>query len=333
MIYFLNCAKILNRILSFKQKVFFVLIISIIILFLLLIIALIISFVCYRITFCISSKQNRDPHILLEGVQYEQMKDKILPLVDSALKIPYEDVNITSFDGKKLHGAYYEVNKGAPVQIMFHGYKSIAIRDYCGALQFTLKAGYNVLLVDQRAHGISEGKCLTFGILERKDCVSWVNYVSKRFGFSTKIILVGVSMGAATVLMASELELPQNVVGIIADSSYSSPESIIKKVIGDMHLPVLPSYFFVYLGARIFGGFDLNKSSAENAVKKCKVPILFFHGEADTFVPCEMCYEIYNKCSAQKNMITVSGADHGLEYLVDKEKYMSSLNEFLKKIS
>ena len=205
----------------------------------------IICYVCYRMAFYVSPKENKDPHILLDGEQYLALKDETLALVDSALKIPYEDVYTSSHDGLRLHGRYYEVKKGAPVEIMIHGYRSIAMRDFCGALQFTLEAGHNVLVVDQRAHGESEVHCLAFGVLERYDCLAWANFVCEKFGADTKIVLVGVSMGAATVLMASDLDLPENVVGIISDSSYSSPKAIIRKVIGkDMHLPVSISYVF-----------------------------------------------------------------------------------------
>lgn len=293
----------------------------------------IICYVCYRMAFYVSPKENKDPHILLEGEQYLALKDETLALVDGALAIPYTDVYTTSQDALRLHGRYYEVKKGAPVEIMMHGYRSIAMRDFCGALQFTLATGHNVLVVDQRAHGESEGRALAFGVLERYDCLAWANFAREKFGADTKIVLVGVSMGAATVLMASDLPLPENVVGIVADSAYSSPKAIIRKVIGkDMHLPVSISYVFAYLGGRIFGGFDLHKSSAIESVKNCKLPVLLFHGEDDRFVPCEMCGEIAAACASDVTVLTVPNAGHGLEYLIDKEAYMTTLHVFLKKI-
>lgn len=142
---------------------------------------------------------------------------------------------------------YYAGRPGAPVQIMMHGYKSGAERDFCGGAQIAVQGGYHVLLVDQRAHGKSEGRCLTFGIQERYDCRAWVNYAVGRFGADTKILLYGVSMGAATVLMAGGLNLPRNVVGIVADCGYSSPAAIIRKVIRDQHLPIFPVYYLVRL--------------------------------------------------------------------------------------
>lgn len=298
-----------------------------------LLLPVLLSYLCYLKTFYVSPNKFRDPHTPLDNDQFLSLwENTIQPILTKAEAVPYEDVYINSLDGLRLHGYYYEKIKGAPVEIMFHGYRSIAIRDFCGALQFTLESGHNVLLVDQRAHGKSEGKCLSFGVNERNDCVLWAKYAAERFGQNTPIILVGVSMGAATVLMASELDLPENVVGIVADSSYSSPEAIIKKTISEMHLPVKISYFFANTGARIFGGFDLSSSSAIDAVKNTKLPVLLFHGESDTFVPCEMSREIYNVCNSPKMLVTVAGSDHGLEYLIDKDKYMNGLEEFKSKV-
>lgn len=301
-----------------------------IIVYILLIIAaavLVTAFVCYQMTFSVSKHANRDPHIMLPGKQYADKKDVILPLVDKALTFPYTDFYTTSPDGTKLHAFYYERQKGAPIEIQFHGYRSIALRDYCSGMQLAFNAGHNVLLVDQRAHGESEGRCLTFGINEREDCLAWSRFLVEKFGTDTKIILVGVSMGAATVLMAGELELPQNVVGILADSPYSSPKEIIKKVIKkDKKLPQSIFYPFVYLGAMIFGGFDLEKASASEAVKHCKIPVLLIHGDDDRFVPYQMSEEIYRNCASEKKLLIVKNAGHGLGYLEDSKAYLDAMD-------
>ena len=139
-------------------------------------------------------------------------------------------------------------------------------------------------------------------------------------------------MGAATVLMASGLELPENVKGIIADCPYSSPEEIIKKECGKMGLPPKLAYPFVRLGAMIFGGFDPSSATAKDAVKAAKVPILIIHGEADDFVPCSMSREIIDACASDKTLITIPLAGHGVSYIVDRPLYEKSVEEFLKKI-
>ncbi|MDD5901806.1 MAG: alpha/beta hydrolase [Oscillospiraceae bacterium] len=200
-------------------------------------------------------------------------------------------------------------------------------------MQIAVKGGFNVLLVDQLAHGKSEGKCLTFGVMERYDCLSWVSYAIERFGENAKILLNGMSMGAATVLMAGGLPLPDNVVGIVADCGYSSPSAIVKKVMRDYHLPPYPLYWLVRLGGKIFGGFDLEAASASEALEKCKIPVLLIHGDDDRFVPCGMGRENYEHCASEnKKLLIVPGAGHGISYMVDINAYMTALTEFLSSV-
>lgn len=309
------------------------LVISVSVIVALAVLVLLAALFCYLRVFSVSKRLNRDPHILLEGKQYAEQSGKILPLIDEALLIEYTDVYIESFDGARLHARYYETDKNATTEIMMHGYRSIAIRDFSGGIQLALNSGHNVLLPDQRAHGESEGRCLTFGILERRDCAAWAEYIAKRNGKTAKILLTGISMGAATVLMSAQLELPENVIGIVADSSYTSPKEIICKVIKDMKLPAAPIYPFVKLGARLFGGFDLEECSALDAVKNCRYPVYFIHGEADFFVPCEMGLKLYENCSSEKTLLTVPGAGHGLGFIIDYDAYLKARKEFLGKLT
>ena len=181
------------------------------------------SYVCYRLCFFVPKQTEADLFRLPDTEQYAPHREAMTQMVQTVLALPYEDVWIRSDDGLRLHGKYYAGRPGAPVQIMMHGYKSGAERDFCGGAQIAVQGGCHVLLVDQRAHGKSEGRCLTFGIRERYDCRAWVNYAVGRFGEDTKILLYGVSMGAATVLMAGGLNLPRNVVGIVADWGTARP--------------------------------------------------------------------------------------------------------------
>lgn len=301
----------------------------------LLIIALIIvaAYVCYRLCFHVPKQTEADLYRLPDTEQYAPFAEQTAQMVTAALGIEYEDVWICSVDGLRLHGKFYASSPDAPVQIMFHGYKSGAERDFCGGLQIAVKGGFNVLLVDQRAHGKSEGKCLTFGVMERYDCLAWVNYAVERFGPNSKILLYGMSMGASTVLMAGGLPLPKNVVGIVADCGYSSPAAIIKKVMGDYHLPSFPLYWLVRLGGRLFGGFDLEAACASAALEQCKIPVLLIHGGDDRFVPCEMGRENYEHCAADnKRLLIVAGAGHGMSYMVDTTAYMTALTDFLSSV-
>ncbi len=293
--------------------------------------ALLTAFICYRKVFAVTNKEAFDPLEMPRGKQYAPYIEEMRKWTKIAMEIPFEEVYITSFDGAKLYGRYYETKKGAPTQILFHGYQSSAFRDMSGGLPLALKSGCNALLVDQRAHGKSGGKCLSFGVLERYDCLAWANYAAKTYG--GKIILTGISMGAATVLMASNLDLPKDVVGIISDCGYSSPKGIICDVMEKVHYPVNLVYPFVRLGGRLFGGFDIESSSAEKALKNAKVPVLFLHGAEDRFVPCKMSTENYNACSSQKEIHIFETAAHGLCYTMEPKRYEKAVMDFINKVT
>ena len=291
------------------------------------------AYICYRLGFVVPRQTEEDLFRFPDTEQYAPFLEETTAMVKAALAIPYEDVWIRSSDGLRLHGKCYTSTPGAPVQIMFHGYKSGAERDFCGGLQVAVKGGFNVLLVDQRAHGKSEGRRLTFGIKERYDCLAWINYAVERFGKETQIFLYGMSMGAATMLMAGGLELPDNVVGIIADCGYTSPAAIIKKALRDQHCPVFPVYYLTRLGGMLFGGFDIESASAVDALTHCKTPVLFIHGGDDRFVPCEMGQENYDRCAAEnKSFLVVPGAGHGLSYMIDRQAYIYTLDAFIKSV-
>ncbi len=286
------------------------------------------SYYAYRKAFLSDRKRQEDwdGFIRRAGEEGPQVRE----LMEQLKGITAEDVFINSIDGLKLHGRYYHVKDGAPLDIQFHGYNGNAMRDFCGGNKISRESGHNSLLIDQRAHGMSRGKTISFGINERKDCLSWVRYAVERFGEDTEIVLSGVSMGAATVLMASDLGLPKNVKAIVADCGYSSPKAIINKVMRDSGLPDKLMYPFVWLGAMVFGKFNLTESSAVSAVSESDVPILIIHGGADDFVPCYMAEEIYKACRSEKKLLIVPGAGHGMSYLVDKDLYEKTVKDFIK---
>ncbi len=291
-----------------------------------------ISFYTYSVAFYSPVDRRSSIDDPLHGPQYKAVSEHIHRISHIMEKIPCEDVWITSDDGLKLHGRYYHVRDGAPLEILFHGYRSCAFRDCSGGHALSRKMGFNALVVDQRAHGASEGKTITFGIREHLDCLRWAEYADQRFGSDTPIILSGLSMGAATVLMAAGLELPKNVSCILADSPYSAPSAIIEKVCEDLHYPVSLCRPFIHLGARIFGGFKLNGCTAKEAVSNTKIPILLIHGEDDRLVPYSMSIEIA-ACSASRVVLsTFPDAGHGLSYLCDPVRYEQIICDFLRTI-
>ena len=304
----------------------------ILILLLLLLIVLAITLYAYRIAFYAPKRVEDAPYNLPTGEQYESRHPNIIKCINEMLEIPFEEVYITAFDGTKLFARYYHIKDNAPVQIQFHGYRSSAFLDFCGGSKLARKMKHNCLVVDQRSHGRSEGNAITFGIKERRDVLSWINYILERYGKDTPIILCGLSMGAATVLMSTDLDLPANVKGIIADCPYASPKGIIQKVCTDMHLPPRLLYPFVKLGAFLFGHFNLEESSAITAVQHTQIPILLFHGDDDRFVPCEMSKKIKDACASPATLVLIPEAGHGLCYLVNPEKYEEATLAFAKSI-
>ncbi len=262
------------------------------------------------------------------GDIYEVFRDDMVNWAKQARTLPNESVEIKSFDGLTLRGRYYECKKGAPMEILFHGYEGNSERDMSGGIERCFKLGRNALLVDQRAAGRSDGHICTFGIKERHDCVKWVEFAVKRFGNDVKIGITGISMGAATVLMASAEKLPENVKFVLADCGFSSGKDIISKVMAEMGLPVKLAYPFVRLGAYLFGGFDLEETSPIEAVAKTKLPIIFVHGDTDAFVPFSMSERMYNATTNEKKkLIKINGAGHGLAYPVARDEYIEQLRK------
>ena len=289
---------------------------------------------CFNTAFYVKRKRKNDIYDVPSSAQYLPYKQEMLDLITKLNNYPYEAVHIQSFDGLTLRGRLYMMNgEDAPLDIAFNGYRSSGVRDCGGVFQLVKKAGHNMLVVDQRATGESDGHVISFGVNERFDVLSWVNYVNKRFNKKNKIILLGGSMGAATVLMSANLNLPSNVVGIAADSGYTSPKAIIKKVMKSNNLPSNVLYPFVKNAAKYLGHFDLEGASAFEALKHTTIPVLLIHGQADHYVPCYMAKENYEVCTSPlKILLTVPNGPHDISLLIDWNKYENTLFDFYNRI-
>lgn len=240
-----------------------------------------------------------------------------------------ETVEISSYDGEKLIGHWYPAENAKRIIVAMHGWRSSWTRDFGVISRFWHDEGCSVLYVEQRGQNNSGGDYMGFGMMERYDCLEWVKWVNTRNEAGLPIYLAGVSMGAATVLMASGLELPANVHGIISDCGFTSPHEIWKHVVeNNLHL----SYGIVgniasdickkkiQMGAKDY--------STVEALKTNKIPVLFIHGTDDHFVPVEMTYENYKACTAPKRLFVVPGADHGMSYTADEAGYQTALRDF-----
>lgn len=247
--------------------------------------------------------------------------------------LPCDSVQITADDGTLLSAQYCHEADDAPTAIIMHGYRATAMRDTMGLIVLCKKLGFNLLMPDQRAHGRSGGRSITMGARERYDARAWAYWASVRSFGKSSIFLMGVSMGAATVLLASGLDLPDNVRGIIADCGYSSIRDICRTCLPKYlpHVPVGPGYAVGKAGAELFAHFDPDTIDCRKAVAQSNVPILFIHGSADDFVPCSMSRENYAACTSEKELLIIPGATHAMCYYYDTPAYAKAVTDFLKK--
>ena len=252
----------------------------------------------------------------------EVMKENIL----SFMAKPYEDVYTESFDKLTLHARFYD-NKGSnKIAILLHGYKGTAYRDFNCISKIIFKEGYKVLMIDQRAHGNSQGHVITFGVRETKDLLSWIDYVKARFN-NIEILLVGVSMGGHTILNAAD-KIDKDI-KIIADCPYSSPKAILSNTIRSVHLPVWLFYPLLNLTCHIYGHESLNKTSAYLTVKNSDNKILIIHGDKDHVIPYTDSKKLADMYPNKIRYEVFKNADHGISALVDFDRYQRVVKEFL----
>lgn len=241
---------------------------------------------------------------------------------------PHQVVHLTSRDGTMLAGHWFPVKSPRRLIIAMHGWRSAWDNDFGMVADFFRENGCSVLYAEQRGQGGSGGEYMGFGVTERYDCADWIDWANLKTDGLLPVYLCGISMGASTVLMASGLELPGNVRGIIADCGYTSPVDIWKHVAKHMHL----SY-------GICGGpvgklaqkrlrVAMDTVSCPQALAKSQVPVLFVHGSDDRFVPIGMTYENYKACAAPKRLFIVPGAEHGMSYPTDTAGYEQAVKRF-----
>lgn len=301
------------------------------ILLILAVLALTVALVCFFIVFYSPKRKpvGEDEYPVPEGEIYEPHHSQMIEWTRGIRSMAHRDVSIQSRDGLTLRGRYYETKKGAPLEILFHGYRGTSERDLSGGVYRCFALGRNALIVDHRGSGTSDGHVITFGVKESQDCLLWVDFVLKEIDPEAKIILTGISMGAATVMTASAMPLPKNVVGILADCGFTSAKAIIQKVMKDMGIPGKVLYPFVRLGARLFGGFDPEATSPIAAMERCHLPIIFFHGDIDAYVPHAMSVQNFEACASEKkHLVTIQGAGHGLCFPHDQATYLKELGDF-----
>ena len=256
---------------------------------------------------------------------YDCMKD-----ADAWLRAHNQkDVYITSEDGLRLRARWIENENPVGTILFAHGYRSTPILDFGVAYPFYYEMGFNILIPDQRAHGESQGRFITFGVKECKDFLRWIDYHNQHLG-KYPLLLSGLSMGAATVMYLADEDLPENVGGIIADCGFTSPKDILGCIFTRVtHMPSAIAIYATDIFARLIAGFSLYKKDSRKTLAKNKLPILLVHGKDDDFVPCTMTEEGYEACSGNKHLLLVDGAGHGVSFLKDPDGYITLLHKMI----
>lgn len=255
--------------------------------------------------------------------------DEMMAGAEKLETTPHDTVRITSYDGQTLVGHWFACEKPKRIIVAMHGWRSCWSTDFGTVADFWRSNSCSVLYVEQRGQGSSGGAYMGFGMMERHDCLEWVKWVNSHWGRDLPIYLAGVSMGATTVLMTANLDLPENVRGIMADCGFTSPHDIFKHVAEkNLHL----SYQLHSIAAdslcREKIRMGTRDCSTVDALKNSKVPVLLAHGTDDHFVPVEMTYENYRACNSPKHLVIVPGADHGMSHFREKERYEQAVLDF-----
>lgn len=239
------------------------------------------------------------------------------------------DIFVTSRDGLKLHALWIPAEDPRGTILLAHGYRSTMLVDFGMVLEMYRNLGMNLLLPEQRAHGKSEGKYITFGVKESEDMLCWIDYHNKELS-DCPVVISGLSMGASTVLYMLDRPLPGNVKAAICDCGFTSPAEIIGKIF--RQTAHIPSALFIRsadLFARIFAGFSFYERDSRKILANNRLPILMAHGTADDFVPCSMSEEAFACCTGEKYLILADGAEHGYSYSVAEAEYHEKIVKIL----
>ena len=253
-----------------------------------------------------------------------------LKALEYNVEIPMEDWTITSKDGLKLYASYLPAEGDAVRNIVLcHGYHSSGRKDFSGILRYYHENGANLLMIEERAHRRSEGEYITMGIRESEDIALWSHEMVRRIGPDLPMYLHGMSMGAASVLMAEGEDLPEQLKGIVADCGFTSPleiaKDVMKKDMGPISYLAIP---LINMWAGIKTGTHMDRKSATEILKEAKIPVLFIHGTGDDFVPVHMTVKNYQACAAPKRICLVDGATHAMSWFFDQDKYVAALESF-----
>ena len=263
----------------------------------------------YFVDFALKRGNDTDPLAPPAACVNIHDKGRKVPPELTAAKENWEAV---SSDGRHLVATHYiPTNPGKRWAILVHGYQ--------------------VLTPDLCASGKSEGQYITMGVKESQEIVVWAKQIKEKYP-DAQIVLHGVSMGAATVLMAAARDDLPGLVAVIEDCGYTSAYKMFSNQLGVIFgLPEFPIMNCVDVVSGIKTGVKVSDAAPVEVVRKIKVPVLFIHGEADKLIPPAMMEELYTKCEAPAAKFTVAGAGHADSMKTEPERYWSEVFGFLAK--
>ena len=245
---------------------------------------------------------------------------------------PHERVHVRSGDGLELVGYFVPSGASRRTVLLMHGYRAKnGLADFGVILPYYHSLGLNLLVVDERACGESGGNYICFGVRERQDCAVWAEYLAARLGPDSSILLDGISMGAATVLMATGLPLPAQVRAVVADCGFTSAWDQCAYVARTMLRLLAFLLWPVDLWCRLLAGYSLRGASTLDALARNTRPVLFLHGKEDDFVPPSMTERNSAVCHAAHETYYIEGAGHGMSYLVETEFCRQKLRAFIER--
>ena len=281
----------------------------------------------YMLDYSLSPDATRENADLSYRQLYEDYPETAAWVDSLRRKDALRDTFLTMANGERHH-AYY-VHKGSRKTVLvIHGWRDQAIKYFFLGRMYERELGYNIVMPDLHASGKSEGEAIGMGWNDRLDVMQWMQT------FQTDTMVVhGVSMGAATTMMLSSMQMPKGVkyLRFIEDCGYTSVwdefNGQLKEQFG---LPAFPLLYTTSLLCRLRYGWDFSEASALNVVAKSPYPMLFIHGDKDTFVPTEMVYRLYDAKPEPKMLWVVPGVGHALSYKTHQAEYTKKVHDFLE---
>ena len=259
---------------------------------------------------------------------YDQTREVTLEAMKYLETVSKEEVSITSFDGLKLTGDYFD-SKSDTTIIMFHGALADPYINFAHLIKMFLEEKYNVLVINQRGHYTSEGKYVTYGDKEKKDALSWIEFVGKDQNIKN-IFLYGMSLGGTSLCLISNQIVDPRVKGMFVDCAYTSVNELLDFLGKHNNAPT-----FLFMGgfkflARHIAKVDFKETVTEEPLKESKIPTLFIHGTSDDVAPIKFFNDNYNNCASEKDQFVVEGAMHTTATIVKQKEAVMKIKSFIK---